>query len=384
MLAKVYYSRNPVLKFAVEDILLKFHNDIFFLKKDFDLVVVALSPEVYPWDYDVVRTFNQYFGPNRWVAFHSLTSFANAKAVDKSLVALFIKFEKKGKYHIFNIKDLAKSYKKSLELTANYLRGRPKNSLNIILTSFSHGRIGFFIEDLAKYLDKTSNIVGGVASGLEINGETVTKIFTSDGIIEDGFAILSLENVISDFGIAFGYIPVGPVYTITKAKENYIYEINHEKVEFLKKNLLKNLEGKDIRYLWYAPMLILNEEGIVSILRTYKSLGEDYIEVFGPVKKGWKFRFSFADKNELLKADREEALKIKEKLKSVDLVFNFSCIARQYVLEDFQSEESKLYASILNAPLFGFYTFGEIGPDKEGKDLKYYNQTSVVMAVKEI
>jgi len=383
MLAKVYFSQNPVLRFAVEEVLLKFHDDIFLLKKEYDLVLIALSPEVYPWDEEVVRTFDHYFGKNRWLAFHSLTSFANEKVVEKSLTALFIRFERKGRFHIFHMKDLTKNYQKALRLTAEYLKNRPKHSLNIILTSFSHGRIGFFIEDLAKYLTKTSNIVGGVASGLEQNGKTITEIFTSKGIINDGFAILSLENVVSRFGISFGYIPIGPVYTITRAEENFVYEINGESIEFLKRNLLRNLED-DIRYLWYIPMLVLNEEGLVSILRSYKGFGKDFVEFYGPIKEGWKFRFSFADKNELIKADREEALKIKEALKSVDLAFNFSCVARQYVLEELQTEESKLYASILNAPLFGFYTFGEIGPDKGGKDLKYYNQTSVVMAVREI
>jgi hypothetical protein len=78
---------------------------------------------------------------------------------------------------------------------------------------------------------------------------------------------------------------------------------------------------------------------------------------------------------------------LQKKIKSIinypEFAINFSCIARQYVLEDKQNQESEIYTSVLNCPLFGFFTFGEIGPDKYYKKLNLYNETSLLLAVKE-
>jgi len=70
-------------------------------------------------------------------------------------------------------------------------------------------------------------------------------------------------------------------------------------------------------------------------------------------------------------------------LKKPDIIFNFSCIARQYVLADKQKSELEVYLNRFDAPLFGFFTFGEIGPDKAYKKLKLYNETSLIVGIKE-
>ena len=70
---------------------------------------------------------------------------------------------------------------------------------------------------------------------------------------------------------------------------------------------------------------------------------------------------------------------------SNSISFNsFSCIAREYILANKQKEEVKIYYKIFKAPLFGFFTYGEIGPDKMHKKLKLYNETSLILAIKEL
>jgi hypothetical protein len=77
------------------------------------------------------------------------------------------------------------------------------------------------------------------------------------------------------------------------------------------------------------------------------------------------------------------ALNLREKIEYVELAFNFSCVAREYVLGKYQEEEPKIYSQILNAPLFGFFTYGEIGPNFDFSSLRLYNQSSLVVALKE-
>jgi hypothetical protein len=145
------------------------------------------------------------------------------------------------------------------------------------------------------------------------------------------------------------------------------------------------MSDRKIQNLWYSPIVILNDtDGIVDVVRTFKDFKEgEYVEFFGPVKNDQHIKLSFATEEMLLKSDKEEAEKIKGELSHIELGFNFSCIARQYSLGDKQKEETKLYAESFNAPIFGFFTFGEIGMNKRFDSLKFYNQTSLVCGLKE-
>ena len=389
MLARVYFSKNPVLKFAVEDVLEQLMEDRFYRYQDFDLALVSFSPKVYPIDNRAIETFDNYFGENKWVAFHSTTAFANEKTVKDALVVLFIKFTSNGGFRIFSVKGLSQNYRGLLKQTAEYLESyHGKKHLHLIFSTFSQGLVGFFIEDLGKELKRITNLVGGVASGIDVPSfGVIANVYTSEGVIKDGFAILTLENVEFATGQALGYRILGPIYTVTKAEENRILEVEHEKVERLIKKLSRGLNERDIRIFWYSPIAILNEyRKSVSVLRSFKRIpcNKEYLEFYGPIREGWKFRFSFGLKEELLRANTEEAIRVQNAVGEIDVAFNFSCLARQFILEDLYEEEARRYSAIFNTPLFGFYTLGEIGIDRIGRKLKYNNQTSVIVGVREL
>lgn len=389
MLARVYFSQNPVLKFAVEDVLEQLIEDRFYGYKEFDLALIAFSPKVYPIDKRVIDTFNNYLGKNRWIAFHSLSAFANEKVVKNALVVLFIKFTSGGGFEIFSIKNLFQNYRNSIKLTAKYLESHyERKYLHLMFSTFSHGFIGSFVENLEEVLKRFPNIVGGVASGIDTPSfGKITNVYTSEGIIEDGFAMLTLKNVEFGIGQALGYRIIGPIYTITKAEGNRILEIERESVDRLVKRLLRGLPTQDIRIFWYSPIAILDRtEKKISVFRSFKEIprNKEYLEFYGPIKEGWKFRFSFGLKEELLRASTEEAIKVQNALGEIDVVFNFSCLTRQFILEDLNEEEVQRYSAIFNAPLFGFYTLGEIGVDRISRNLKYNNQTSLIVGVREL
>ena len=385
----MYYSKNPVLKFAVEDVLEQLMEDRFYRYQDFDLALVSFSPKVYPIDNRVIETFDSYFGEHKWVAFHSIAAFANEKTVKDSLVVLFIKFTSHGGFRIHSVKGLSQNYQSLLKQTAEYLESyHGKKHLHLIFSTFSQGLVGFFIEDLGKKLMRITNLVGGVASGVDVpTFGVIANVYTSEGVIKDGFAILTLENVEYAIGQAVGYRILGPIYTITKAEGTRILEVEHEKVERLIKKLTKGLNERDIRIFWYSPIAILNTyKKNIFVLRSFKRIpcNKEFLEFYGPIREGWKFRFSFGLKEELLRADTEEAIKIQSSLGEMDVAFNFSCLARQFILENLYEEEARRYSAIFNTPLFGFYTLGEIGVDRIGKRLKYNNQTSVIVGVREL
>jgi len=131
------------------------------------------------------------------------------------------------------------------------------------------------------------------------------------------------------------------------------------------------------------PLNILNEtDGHVLSLRTIESINSEYVKLFGPVKEGQYFKLSFATEDDILKEDENVAKDIKSEI-NPEIIFNFSCIAREYVLGEKESEEIKTYVNIFKTPAFGFFTFGEIGPDRYFKKLKLYNETSLLIGLKE-
>ena len=197
--------------------------------------------------------------------------------------------------------------------------------------------------------------------------------------------IVSLEGVDYKLGISLGFEPVGEIYTVTRSKDYRVYEIDKTLAHQLVDRLLKGIDSYTVQDLWYFPVILLDdEEGYVSVVRTFKDISnKEFIEFFGPVKVGSKFKLSFGAPESLISSDRKEAAEIAYSMDRIELGLNFSCIARQYVLEDLQQEEIKIYSSLFNAPLFGFFTFGEIGPDRLFRKLKFYNQTSLIGAIRE-
>ena len=384
MKAVVYSSRNPVLYQALEEIKRQFVEDKILT--DFDFLLISLNYK-YPYDKldrDLKRVFE--LEGKEYLAFHSTESIENTKIIE-GIAICFIKFENKGKVRIYTDEGISNYLEKgTLKRLVNHLEEN-KEHLNLFISAWEDNNLGIFIEDLGNALYSKGfypNLVGGVSSGKRYEGELRTFQIHNGKVIKDGFAIITFENVEYCLGISLGFKPISPVYTVSKADGYRIYEVDG-KTPFIKivKNFLSGIEEK-VENLWYCPIVILEgEEGYVKVQRTFKDLGEDYVEFFAPIYEGGKFMLSFGTPEMLLESAKKEVLRKKKKLDNPDLLLNFSCMARQYVLEDKREYENEIISQTLDAPLFGFATYGEIGPDRYFKKVKLYNETATLVALKE-
>jgi len=245
-----------------------------------------------------------------------------------------------------------------------------------------------FIKDISEKLNYSpiNNIAGGVASGVELNEKIVANIFINQKIINNGMVLLTFENVKAQIGISLGLKPYGITYKITKAKNNKLYIVDgNKKASHIFSNLLDGIDNPDVKCLWNVPIYVLNEDsGYISSIRAIKDIKEDYVEFFANLNEGEYFKLSFATYKDLLNEDKKVAKKIMNKFKNSEFSFLFSCVARQYVLEDHQQDEVEIYTKIFDTHLFGFFTFGEIAPDIKYKKLKFYNETAISVTMKEI
>jgi len=376
MYAKVLSSNKDTFLFAIEE--LKFKLDTF--SRDFDFYIFAISPI---FNYAINETIQKIFKTNNYIAFHSVDSFCDEKVKDNSVVVLAIKFEKNGKINPFFVDDIKDT--DALKVS-NYLNSN-QDKFHLIFANNSDGKICSFIENVSKNISYTpiNNIAGGVASGMKINDKFVSNLYIENRVLNKGLIILSFENVDAEVGVSLGFKPYGITYEITKAKENKIYLVDDGKnFAYMIRKLFDGIENPDIRYLWYTPIYILDSQNsYICATRTIKDLTDEYVEFFANVEEKKYFKISFATYVELLKENKKIAENLIKKIPLPEISFNFSCIARQYVLEDKQAEEANIYTKIFNSHLFGFFTFGEIGPDIKRKKLVFYNETSLPIIMKE-
>jgi len=373
MYVKVLSSNKDTFLYAIEELKSK-------LKQEFDFFIFAISPI---FNYAINETIQKIFKTKNYIAFHSIDSFCDDIVKENSVVVLAIKFEKKGKIEKFFVEDIKEE---DVLRVSEYLNSN-QDKFHLIFANNSDGKINTFIEEISKKLtyNLINNIAGGVASGMDIDGKFVSNLFIENKVLNKGLIILSFENIEAEVGVSLGFKPYGITYKITKSEQNKLYLVDDGKnFGYMIKKLFENIENPDIRYLWYTPIYILeSEDSHISSIRTIKNVTDEYVEFFANVEKGKYFKIAFATYVELLREDKKIAEHLIKKLSLPEITFNFSCVARQYILEDKQQKEATIYAKTFNSHLFGFFTFGEIGPDIKRKRLVFYNETSLPVIMKE-
>ena len=372
-------SRNPILRFAVRELKEK-------APRGFDFALFALSPD-YPFQ-DVPATIKKEFGSIEYVGFSSSSAFENIRLVNDGIVGCFFKFSSpKTKVSFYRAEEINEENRDSiLKGLLKFLKER-RSQLNIVVADFANGHFPLLIEELGEIKKREKlefSLVGGVAATKIVKGRRERGyLFHNGNFIRNGFVVISFSNVDYHIQVSSGVFKKGPVYTVTKSEPFRIYELNGRKAGYLPKKLLKDIEfSEENQYLlWYTPFGIVSEENEIEALRVIKGFSDDYIELWGPIKKGDRLKLSLVLSTEVLKDIEKTARDVKNSFGMADFCFNFSCIAREKVLEQFEDKEIEIYGRMLNAPLFGFFTHGEVAPG--GNKLRIHNLTSVVVAVRE-
>jgi len=354
-------------------------------KVDFYLIAVNSC-----YDLEVVGNYvEEIFQTDDFLLFSAIDHFDNSNVINNGITVCCFVFQRKGYLKHFYVDALEE---KSEEALSHYLNEK-KECFHIGLVSSENGGVDRLLDAVSNNLTYTpvDNIVGGVCSAkIDEQGNTKPSLYFKKKHIYSGIFILTFYNVEAYVGVSLGFQPYGITYKMTKVSQNRLYTVDDgKKFSYLTQKLLSNLNPKsaktDIRHLWYSPLVFLNDEhGYATTLRTFSRITDEYVEFFADLPEDGYFKLSFATPQDLLFADKKAARELHEKLQKPELLLNFSCVARQYVLEDMQEDEAKSYLKGQDGTnLFGFFTFGEIGPDPKYKSLKFYNETSLVVAMKE-
>ena len=233
-------------------------------------------------------------------------------------------------------------------------------------------------------------IFGGMAGDdLVLDGPLV---FTNNQSSSKGLLALIIdEDKIQINGIATcGWKPIGTTKTITKSEGNIVYTIDDKPaLDMILKYLGVDYDfdsGKEIvTQLGALYPLQMEREGLAPVMRTamFANRIDRSLICAGNVPQGAKVRFSLPPDFDVIDTVVAECTDLKNEMQNeADAVIMFSCISRYLSFGVMTSEEIERVANVWNAPLIGFFSYGEFGRSKTGKH-EFHNNTCCVVVMKE-
>jgi hypothetical protein len=234
------------------------------------------------------------------------------------------------------------------------------------------------------------NIYGGMAGDdLTYSG---SYAFTYERENEKGLAALVLdEDKISLNGMAIsGWKPLGIFRKVTKSEDGWIYTIDDQPaLEMYLRYLGKESVSGEDKYKvfedigFYYPFQV---EGIGDpVMRTPMLIDrdKDALKLDFDVPQGTKLRFSVPPDVDIVENVLEKATELKNATKAdAEALLIFSCAGRLSALGPLTNLENDGLSEIWNAPMAGFFTYGEYGTNLTGRQ-EFHSTTCCWVALKE-
>lgn len=239
-----------------------------------------------------------------------------------------------------------------------------------------------------------------LAAGIAANNPQ--QVLVSGGLAGDGIEFRSTllgvnEAIGSDqvLGLAFygrhlqvnhgcfgGWESFGLERMVTRAKGNVLFELDDKNpLELYKKYLGPDASQLPAAALYY-PLSIESNDGGKAVVRSVTSIDEQTgaMTFAGDIPEGSVVRFMKANVDRLTAAAANAASLSSAGMEQIDLAFLISCVGRKHVLKDRTEEELEVVQEILGeaVPLFGFYSYGELGPADPNGACTLHNQTMTI------
>lgn len=246
------------------------------------------------------------------------------------------------------------------------------------------------VEGIEQGYGAEATIFGGMAGDdLLLKGPIVftNKQSSVNGIV----AIIIDEDKIAVKGIATcGWKPIGTTKTVTKSTDNIVYTIDDKPaLDIVMKYLGVDIDldsGKDVvTHIGAYYPLQLERENAAPVMRTamFANKQDRSLICAGKVPQGSQVRFSLPPDFDVIDTIVAECTEVKnEQLNEADAMIIFSCISRHLSFGVMAGEEIERVQQVWNAPMVGFYCYGEFGKSKKGKH-EFHNNTCCVVAMKE-
>ncbi|MCG2459248.1 FIST C-terminal domain-containing protein [Flavobacteriaceae bacterium F89] len=264
------------------------------------------------------------------------------------------------------------------------------NAAFIILSGWLTQDGELIVQGFTEGFGKEATIFGGMAGDdLLLEGPLV---FTNSQSSTKGLLALIIdEDKIEINGIATcGWKPIGTAKTITKSKDNIVYTIdNQPALDMILKYLGMENEfdsGKEmLSQLTAFYPLQMERKGVDPVMRTamFANREDRSLICAGNVPQGSKVKFSLPPDFDAIEIVIDECNELKSNhQQTADALIMFSCISRHLSFGILMEEEIGQVKDVWNAPMVGFFSYGEFGKSKTGKH-EFHKNTCCVVALKE-
>lgn len=193
------------------------------------------------------------------------------------------------------------------------------------------------------------------------------------------------------YGSMGGWDPFGPERTITKAKDNVLYELDGKPVLDIYREYLgekaKDLPGSGL--LFPLSLTLTDAAGnTTQVVRTILGMNEaeKSLTFAGTMPEGVRAQLMKANFERLISGASDAASMIKEHHAQAELAILISCIGRKLVLKTRIEEETEAIREVFGpkTALAGFYSYGEISPVAPTKNqCELHNQTMTITTFSE-
>jgi len=289
---------------------------------------------------------------------------------------------------------------KTLEESANHLVEKAYQAFAkpafILLTTLIRSD-GLFLdgEGIVGFMEKMAGpditMFGGMAGDdLSFTG---TWIFANDKTTDYGMVALVLnEEKIALQGLAFsGWKPMGVSRTVTKSEGNLIYSIDNRPALEIYLHLLGHQASSiDDQISFFNkvgvhyPFQVQRENREPKMCNPVGYDTEKQALICeSDVPQNSQLRFSTPPDFDIIETVIEKANDLKtERNVEADALLIFSCAGRLSALGPMAQEENEALQKLFDAPMAGFYTYGEFGKGVNGKH-EFHSTTCSWVTLKE-
>ena len=230
-------------------------------------------------------------------------------------------------------------------------------------------------------------IWGGRAGDDLLFGDTV--VFSNKKLLKRGIILLVLDgDKIKVKGqAASGLKAVGTQKTITKAADNWIYEIDNQPAsDMVLKYMGLNLfhEEAETFYPGNIVLSLVREKG-EPVLRSSGifNLKDKSIYIPGGIKEGDMIQLTLPPDFEIIEEVSRNAETMKQnELPDGEALLMFSCAGRLVHFGPMTGEEIDGIKNVFKVPMAGFFAYGEFGRTHSGNN-EFHNNTCCWVALKE-
>jgi len=236
-------------------------------------------------------------------------------------------------------------------------------------------------EYINAFNDYSSSLI--VAGGLAGDNASFknTIVFNQDSVHVDGavVALLFNENLKVATNASFGWENIGKTMTITKSKQNIVYEIDDKNVIDIYAKYLGDDIAKELPKIGIEFPLIVKKDGL-DIPRAVIGKDDNGSLIFaGNLNVGDKVTFGYGNIETIL--DSGNIIYEDSSIKNSEAIFVYSCMARKALMQE--SIEAELYPLTAISPVSGFFTYGEFYSECNSSKYELLNQTMTILSLSE-